>query len=376
MLRREVSIDPPGGMADDTRRAGQARRHKLLDALVACVLLLATAGTVYLISGRYNSKPAPWPPGPRTIAKVNYAVSLEAISGQYLYLASTKKSVVAVYDLRTGKLVRRVTVPTSPTWLTVGPGGLVWSAGTGYQPGLMLLSKGLTKRSRDAAQAGPVIPAGPQTVETPTQYGLLDVRVPAPGEPGRATARLEPGTSLGPSQNTAPGNWAGLLDGRVAVEVTDAYGYNSHLVIAGEPGRTFGGDGQQVGAVTSTGKSLWAQLLTGTNSAAATSGPLVRLDGQLQVTTPKFIQGSAVLATTKDVWSTGETIWAATGALDHALVCFSAVSDSGPVVTVAAGGVVTAVVGTRATAYVATAVHPGTGRPSVITSYPVPAACQ
>ena len=120
----------------------------------------------------------------------------------------------------------------------------------GGQPGaVLLLSPDLAERATNTSIDGaPVVPTSRQTALSPTQYGLLEVRMPAPGQPGRASQRLVPGTSLGPSQNTAPGAWAGLLDGRVVVQVTNGYGFDSHLVIAGQPGRTFGGDLQhQVG---------------------------------------------------------------------------------------------------------------------------------
>jgi hypothetical protein len=320
------------------------------------------------------------------LVRVGYPVSQVATSGRYLYLASNQSSFVAAYDRGTGKLVRLITVPGSPDWLTVGPGGLVWvgAIDDAGQPGaVLLLRPDLAERSTDTSlDGGPVVPTSQQTAVAPTQYGLLDVSMPTPGLRGRASQRLVPGTGLGPSLNTAPGAWAGMLGGRVVVQVTNGYGFHSHLVVAGEPRRTFGGATTfQAGAVTSTGRELWVEMFALKDSYPEPWGPLVRVDSQLRATTPKFVRDSAALARTEAVWSSGDTIWAATGAPGHALVCFSSVSQGRSVITVQANGVIAAVAATAGTAYVATVgrlstVMTTTWGPSVVTSYPVPAACR
>jgi hypothetical protein len=372
-------IEAPRGLADDARETRRARRRRQLDAIAAAALVLAVTGAVYAISGHYRSTPVPEPPGPRVLVKVGYPVSQAAVGGGYLYLASNQSSLVAAYDRRTGKLVRRVSVPGSPTWLAVARGGLVWVGvvGDSSPNAVLLLSPDLARRATvRSVGPSPLVPTSRQVALTPSQYGMLEVRMPAPGRPGLASLRQEPDSTLGPGLNTAAGTWAGLLDGQVAVQVTNGYGYDSHLVIAGEPGKTFGGDLQhQVGAVTSTGKSLWVQLFAIRNSYAASSGPLVRIDGQLQATTPKFVQNSVVLAKTEDVWSTGDTIWAATGVRGHSLVCFASGSNAGPVITVLPLGSVASVVGSTSTVYVTTVQGDSAG-PSVVTSYPVPAGCR
>ncbi len=374
-------IQPPSGLADHARRATRARRRRQLASAAACAVVLATAGGAYAAAGRHHASAPPHPAsGPRVLVRVEYPASLVAVSGRYLYLASNQSALVAAYDRRTGKLVRLVSVPGSPTSLAVGPGGLVWADVEGdSSPGaLLLFSPGLAARATSASLGGlgPVVPTSRQTALAPSQYGLLEVRMPAPGQPGRASQRLVPGTSLGPSQNTAPGVWAGLLDGRVAVQVTNGYGYDSHLVIAGQPGRTFGGDLQhQVEWVASTGSALWAQMIAIKNSYAASSGPLVRLDGQLRATTPMFVQRNAALAKTEDVWSGGSTVWAATGVRGHSLVCFSSSAQAGRVITVQASGSVSTVAATSSTVYVA-AVQGDSYGPSVVTSYAVPPACR
>jgi hypothetical protein len=372
-------VQPAPGLADRARRARFARRRRQLIIGFACCTLVAAAGAYA------GSRPGGHPPerpatGPRVLVRVAFPVSQVAVNGRYLYLASNSNGLVAVYDRLSGRLVRLVPVPGSPTWLSVGPGGLVWlntTDGGGQAGGLLLLSPDLAERAVDTSVAGdPVVATSRQVALTPTQYGLLEVHMPAPGRPGRGNQRLLPGTSVGPSQNTAPNAWAGRVDGRVVVQVTDGYGYHIHLVIAGQPTRTFGGDlRHEVGAVTGTASALWVQTYVIKNSYAAPFGPLVRLDGELRDTTPTFVQRSPVLAKTEDVWSAGNTIWVATGAAGHSLVCFSASSSTARVITVQANGAVATLAATADTAYVITA-YGETAGPSTITSYRVPAACR
>ncbi len=372
-------IEPPDGLADKARHGRRTWRHRRQDAIAACAVVIAAAGAVYALSGHYNSKPVPEPPGPRVVLQTRYPVSEAAVSGQYVYLASSQRSLVAAYNRATGKMVRRVRVHGSPTWLAVGPGGLVWVGIVGDRSPnmILLLSPDLGRRATAGSPApGPLVPTSRQTALTAAPYGVLEVHMPVPGQPGVASVRQEPNSRLGAGLTTAPGNWAGLLDGRVAVQVTNGYGYGSHLVIAGEPGRTFGGDLQhQVGAVTSAGDSLWAQTFAITNSRVALRGPLVRLDGQLRPTTPVSIQRNPVLAKSENVWSAGSAVWVSTRAPGHALVCFATRSAAGPVITVRASGRVAAVAATPGTAYVTTLTGVSRGR-SVVTSYPIPAACR
>lgn len=376
-------IEQPDGLADKARLARgtwqHTRRNRRRDAIAACAVVLVTAGAVYALSGHYSSKPVPEPPGPRVVAQLRYPVSEAAVSGERIYLASSQRSLVAAYNRATGKLVRRFRVHGSPTWLAAGPGGLIWVGIVGDRSPnvILLLSPDLGRRATaGSAGPGPLVPTSRQTALTAAPYGVLEVHMPAPGQPGVASVRQEPNSRLGAGLTTAPGNWAGLLDGRVAVQVTNGYGYGSHLVIAGEPGVTFGGDPeQQVGAVAIAGDSLWAQTFAIKNSRVALWGPLVRLDGQLRATTPVSIQRNPVLARTENVWSAGGAVWVSTGAPGHALVCFATRSAAGPVITVRASGRVAAVAATSGTAYVTTLTGVARGR-SVVTSYPIPAACR
>ncbi len=369
-------------------RAGarKRRRRTIAGAAAASAAVIAIAATTYAAAGHHQG-PATVQHRPgdtrRILATVDYQVTQLAISGQYLYVLAGQNSMLTAYDRATGKLVRQLNLPSPPSALAVGPGGLVWLAfypsNQGGPTAVWLLSPDLRLHSAYAGiVATTILPDTRTSAWVPDQYGVVRVLLPAPGQPGRASQRLEPGSSLGPSQNTAPGAWVGLLAGRIVVQVTNGYGYDSHLVIAGLPGRTFGGSRRrhQVGAVTSTGNSLWAELFAIKDNYAAQSGPLVRLDSRLRATTPTSIQASAVLAKTANVWSSGDTVWAATSARGHALVCFSAAgSHAGPVITVQATGSVAALAATASTAYVTTVQGGGDG-PSVVTSYPVPRPCR
>jgi hypothetical protein len=373
-------VQPPPGLAEKVRRARCMRQRRHLAIVMACCALVVIAGGAY--AGSMTGRPdlARRTAGPHLLLRVEYPVSQAAVSGPFLYLASNSSALAAVYDRRTGKVVRTVSVPGNPTWLTVGPGGLVWvdTADQGsLAGGLVLLSADLASRSMDTSIGGsPVLPTGRLAALTPDQYGLFEVQMPAPGQAGRASHHLEPGTSLGPPLNTAPLAWAGLVDGHVVAQVTDGYGYHIHLVIAGQPTRTFGGAlDDEVGAVTSTGTAIWVQTFTIRNSYAAAFGPLVRLDGQLRVTTPSFVRRSPVLAKATGVWSAGNTIWVATGAVGHALVCFSASNQSARVITVQPVGAVATLTATADTAYVIST-EGTTAGPSNVTSYPVPAGCR
>jgi hypothetical protein len=284
------------------------------------------------------------------------------------------------YDRTSGKLIRLINDPGQTSAMSVGPGGLVWltdGAGGGGQAGVWLLSADLRQRSVDTLiEPLSVVPASRTTAWAPGQDGLYTVTMPVPGQPGKASQHLDHGTSIGPPPNTAPRAWAGRFDGQVAVEVTNGYGYDSHLVIAGRPSLRFGGKlSQQVGSVASAGQMLWAQTFAIRNGYAEPSGQLVRLDSRLRDTTPGAILRNPVLAKTESVWATGNTVWVATAARRHSLVCFTAGNPMGPVTTVLASGDVVAVASASDTVYVSTQSADAYG-PSAVTAYRVPAACQ
>lgn len=375
------------GLADRARLTVRRRRRRLAAAIAATTaVLLVAAGGSYLLAGRHKSAPELTrqhhpKSGPMYLKGLpaDYQVQQLAVGGRYLYVLTNGPDVLSAYDRATGKLVRAVAVPADPTVLAVGPGGLVWfmSAASSSSGGLWLLSPDLRLRSAyGGIQTNIILPVSRTTALIPTQYGLLTVRMPAPGQPGRATAHTEPGTSVGPSQNTAPNSWAGYLNGRVAVQATNGYGYDSHVVIAGQPSVRFGGSmRQQVGYVTGTGGSLWVSTFAFHYSNADASGPLVRLDGQLRVTTPEFVRASPLLAKTEEIWADGETVLAATATAAHALVCFAAGSATGPVATLPVSGHVVALAATEDTVYVTTQ-RSEINRAWAVSSYPLPASCR
>jgi hypothetical protein len=199
--------------------------------------------------------------------------------------------------------------------------------------------------------------------------------MPAPGSTGQATDVLEPGTSLGPPLNTAPG-LAIPIGGQVVVQVTNGYGIHGHLVVAGQPSLTYGGGAHStIWGVTRVGSSLWA--ISGTN-ANNFGGAVIRLDSRLRPTTPAAIRRNPVLAQVAAVWSQGDTVWVELGPQSweggHSVACFRAGPRLGPVATLPVSGQVAALAATDDTVYVSAA-SPG-AYPSGITGYRIPAACR
>ncbi len=121
---------------------------------------------------------------------------------------------------------------------------------------------------------------------------------------------------------------------------------------------------------------MWVSTFAQRGDEASLEGPFVRLNAGLSPTTPSLVRTSPVLARSEEVWSRGRTIWVATGVLKHSLVCFTAGSRIGPVVTLPVSGQVVALAATSADVYVNALQPPGSTAPSHIVSYPVPAACR
>jgi hypothetical protein len=379
-------VQPRPGLTDSVRRAARRGRRRLATAIAATTaIVLAIAVGGYLAAGLRHRTPVaprkhPWhaitlPPESQ--------VGQLAATGRYLYVLESNVSwpvaSLSAYDRSTGKLVRTIGVPAAASALAIGPAGLVWLAfypdQNGGPTGIWLLSPDLSHHSAGpATQTSIIVPTGPTTALVPTQYGLLRIRIPLPGASGRATQALLPRTSLGPPMNTAPGVSAALLGGRVAVQVTDGYGFHSHVVIAGSPNTTFGGGKHTVSSVVvSAGGSLW--VAAGGNS----SGPLYRLNRDLRPTTPDAIRLNPMLRHTENVWSSGQTIWVALGlgkyGLQQSLACFTAGSQIGPVTTLRVAGEVDALAAIGGTVYI-TSGPPNTPSAGVITSYRIPAACR
>jgi hypothetical protein len=383
-------VQPPASLAERVRTGARMRRRRAFAAAAACAAVIAIAGATYAVVGRGHHTVTVQQRlhGYRRI--VIHDVAVEGVSGKYLYAYTRigKSSGLAAYDRTTGKLVRRVKLPPEPTsYLTVGPGGLVWIAfddsfALHAEPALWLLSPDLRLHSALAGfQAASVLPVTRTSAWITDPYlphlGLLRVHMPAPGHSGTASAVSEPDTSLGGDVVLTPalGGWTAKLGGRIAVIVDAApIGGDGYLVLAGSPSLRFGDSPRtQVAAMTSTGNALW--VVTTPQGSASYQGPLVRLNARLRPTTPASVLASPVLARSEDVWSAGHTIWVATGAPGHSLVCFTAGSRIGRLTTLPVHGEVLSLAATSTTVYVF-AEPPGSQAPEPTVSYPVPASCR
>jgi hypothetical protein len=379
-------VQPPGTLADRVRVAVRARRRRraFVATAAACAVVLAATGLTYVAAGRRHP-PTSSQHGNKARIRLpfSYQVSRLAVGGLYLYVLPGLSDELVAYDRATGKLVRKVTLPSSPDELTVGPGGLVWVSFTGNSDGspygIWVLSPDLRLHSAitDVTPSA-IVPVSRTVAWVTDQYGLYRLSMPAPGTTGPATDVLEPGTSIGPPLNTAPGPGV-LVSGHVVVEVTNGYGYHGHLVIAGQPSVTYGGGQSVVQGVTRVGGSLWA--ISG-GDALNYGGALVRLDSDLRPTTPASVGRSRVLSQVAAVWSHGDTVWVALGPQGweggRSLACFRAGPGIGPVTTLPVTGQVVALAAATDTVYVSAA-PPGEGGGGYgdgMTSYRVPAACR
>jgi hypothetical protein len=380
------SVQPHPRLADRARAGGRRRRRRALTAAAsASAVILAAAVTTYaavaphhdhaVLANRRGSSP-------RVLATVDYQVTQLTASGRYLYVLAGQNSMLTAYDRSSGKVIGSIRFPSEASALAVGPGGLVWvafSPDQGSGPaGIWLLTADLRLHSAAAGvRADTILPASQTSALVPGQDGLLLVHMPAPGQSGRPSQQLEPGSSLGSNQSPPPGPWSARLGGRVAVFVTGRSYSDGHLVIAGSPSLRFGGTWRtQISAMTSTANSLWVTTFTLRNGEASLDGPLLRLNARLELTTPAAVRSSPVLGLSESVWSAGDTIWVATGARDHSLVCFTAGGKIGPVTTMPVAGEVMALAATAGTVYVNAEQPPGSYAPSAITGYPIPAACR
>ncbi len=218
-------IQPGPELASRVRATARRRRAMVTTVAVACALILIATGVSYLATGlRRDASVTRHHRGPtgriaRTLVRADFPIEQLAVSGRYLYVDSSSNDTLSAYDRVSGKLLRMLRVPDTPSALAVGPSGLVWLAfyanQSGGPTGIWLLSPDLRQRSAEPGiGADIIVPSSRTTAWVPTQDGLVRVGMPTPGQPGRATAHLNPGTSLGPSLNTAPGHSAALLDGR------------------------------------------------------------------------------------------------------------------------------------------------------------------
>jgi hypothetical protein len=156
-----------------------------------------------------------------------------AADGKWIYVAAGggyPGEVLRVYDRATGRLVRSIRIPALPITLQVGPGGLVWLAfypdSYGGATGVWLLSPDLKLRSgvnlgtRRYHGAAPhdVMLTGADTAVLATDYGLATLRLPPPGQPGRAALRWLPRVPGSRRIQALPVQLAAFAD-RVAVRL-------------------------------------------------------------------------------------------------------------------------------------------------------------
>jgi hypothetical protein len=387
-------VQPRAGLAGRVRARSRRRRLKLTAALAtatACVLI-AAGGAYVAVHGNSATPPVSQQGGRLLItAPRGAAIAALLVGGRYLYTEMGPANgpiSLAVYDRTNGRLIRRVTFPKSDlaelqgigpsgsVWVVVGPAGnfgpvKVWL----FSPDLKVSSVSMT------VQSSILVPVSRTTALVPVARGLLRLTMPAPGEPGHASRRLEPGTSLGRGASTMPDGWAKELDGRVVVDLAENDGYDYHVVIAGRPGLRYGDQGSAQAAAVA-GDSLWF--------ANGLTRPLVRLNSQLKPTTPGFVTADPVLKNVSDIWSAGGAIWVSAVHVSvvggrqtltpdllgpHALFCFPAQSQDGPVVSMPVRGYPWAVAAAGRTVYVLTS-RQGNSLPDEVASYQEPAACR
>jgi hypothetical protein len=318
---------------------------------------------------------------PRLTIPVPYGAGVQALAtaGPYLYLA-TDYAGAAPYALTafnrvSGRLVRQVGVPSMPAALRTGPGGSVWltfSPDQGGGPaGIWLLNADLTRRSAyDKLGPPDLLPTSPDTALLATQYGLTMLRMPPPGAPGHATARADPAAAI---SGRLAVDALTPIGGRVAAQVTNGYGLHSQVVIAGQPGRSYGGSpDRQVGYLTAEDNGLWATTFP---NATPNRGPLIRLSPLLRVITPPGVQTNPIFGQSEQVWSRGSTTWVATASAGHPLVCFTYRGRMGAIATVPVPGqpIARATAGNTVYVSLATSVADIT---SDVFGYAIPAGCR
>jgi hypothetical protein len=377
-------VQPRSALADSVRNATRRRRRRLTAAFAAATAcVLVAAGAAYA-AGHSQTSPLVANEHGRVFVTVPRGETLVwiAVSGRYLYAETTPQNgpiTVTAYDRASGRVAGHVTFPKANlAVIYTGPGGSVWAV-VGPQDNFgpvrtWLLSPDLQRRSiGPKVQSTFILPVSRTTALVPVAAGLLKLTMPAPGEAGQATEQLEPGTSLGRGIMTLGSGWAYALDGRVAVDVPDNDDYDYHVVIAGHPSHRYGNqDIPQSAAVA--GDSLWF--------ANGLGRPLVRLNGQLELTTPGFVKADPVLQHVSSVSSADGAIWVVSLRFKrfsslgpHSFVCFPAQSQDGPVVTLPVHGYVWGVAAAGRTVYLMTT-RSSNSTPTSITSYPVPAACR
>lgn len=378
-------VAPRPDLAERVRAATRRRRRRIAVAcsLAAAVVVSASAYAAVAL-GPDQHRPPVAPPShhhqPRALVRIPAGAGVQAlaIAGRDLYVATDYAGnppyALSAYNRVTGALIGRVRIPAMPAALHTGPGGSVWLA---FYPdqnagpsATWLLTTDLSRHSTYGDALFDLLPTGRETALLATQYGLTQLRMPVPGTAGHAVARKDPSEKI-------DGRFAVVsltaIDGRVAARVIDGYGRFSHLVIAGRPRMRFGGgDSTQVGSMTTEERGIWATI---SPNDSQNVGPLVRLSPSLRVITPRAVSANPILRQSEQVWSHGSTVWVASAAAGHRLVCFSYRGRMGPLTTVRVPGQPAVLAAAGDTIYVSfsTGVADAT---SSIHAYPVPAACR
>ena len=380
------SVRPRADLAERVRRTSRRRSRLALASALAVIAILA--GAAYLASSLVSGQHRPVT-GHRTVTSgvgprltitlpPGEGVQALAVGGPDLYLATdyggNPPYALSAYNRTTGRLIRHVGVPAMPAALHVGPGGSVWLTfypdQGGGPSGTWLLNADLSRRSSAALGSTDILPTSPDTAMLASQYALTILKMPPPGTPGHATAHADPATDI---NGHLAVNTLTPIAGHVAAQVTDGYGFHSHLVIAGQPHLTFGGSSrQQVGYVTAEDNGLWVTTAT---RSKPNVGPLVRLSATLRLITPSAIRVNPVLGQAEQVWSHGSTVWVATAAAGHPLVCFTYRGGMGSISTIPLRGQPAALTATGDTVYVtlATGVADIT---SDVFAYSIPGDCR
>ena len=368
------SVLPRPDLEIRVRRAARRRKR----ALTAAAVLVAAGAAVgaYLAAATPAASHGGPPPvtshhGGRQFTTSGGGDAI-AVDGRMIYVATGDHPGAALnaYSRATGRLVRRVGIPAMPRALRIGPDGSVWVAfypdQNGGGTGVWRLSPDLAKRSvinlgtRRYLGAAPfdVLVTSADTAVLGTDHGLAALRLPAPGQPGRAILRwrrASPAVRQGFPTELFP------LSGRIAVLwVTDS---GRHAIsFAGRAHPVYRARASYIAAESN---GLW--LITSKLSGAPT-GPLVRLDRGLHVATPRAVTENPILTHPAQVWAEGTAVWILTAG-SGSVACFSYRGGHlGPVGIVRTALPVSALAASGGAVYVLNSIG--------VATYAIPAACR
>lgn len=326
MTEASEAIVPAADLADRVMRAARSRR-RMLTGLLAAALVIVIAGT--LIAAREITPSTAGPSGHRNdhhrggtggVRIAAASADLMAVSAGEIYLAEGDypMAVLAAYNRRTGRLIRRISIPAGPSTLRIGPGGLVW---LGYYPdsngggnGVWLLSPDLTRRSgadldvRRFHGAVPfeILPAGQDSAVLATSRGLADLRLPLPGRPGPPHLIWLPPVA---GARTIGGVGVGIASfaGRLVVRLGSDDG-RTIITFAGRRPPSFNpGPSRGASSLAAGASGLW--VTTFVRGGGQIGQRLVRLDARLRPDTPASIRRVRLLTDPQLVVALAGTIW-------------------------------------------------------------------